>query len=130
MNMGRLEEALKEYQTFEKEYKNNSLLMGLVHGRMGYLYASLGKQSEAIKAFEQSESLTGPSVATYELARLYEATGNTAESQKKFKVVSEKLAGTAWAVEAMGKVQKIEPQPAAVSSNGGGEKEKSLPKSK
>ncbi len=75
----------------------------------------LGKQTEAIKAFEQSEAVGGPGVATIELARLYEASGNTSEALKQYKLAQEKLGGTSWGVEAMGKVQVIKssPQPAA-----------------
>ena len=39
--------------------------------------------------------LIGPGIATLELARLYEAAGNSAEAQKKYKVIADKLAGTA-----------------------------------
>lgn len=111
MSLGRNEEALKEYQTFIKEHENEKLLLGLVYQRMGYLYRELGQQAEAIKSFEKADMLTGPGVATIELARLYEASGNGPESQKRYKAVADKLPGTSWAAEAMGKVQRIEPQP-------------------
>jgi tetratricopeptide (TPR) repeat protein len=111
MNLGRTEEALKEYQGFTGEYKNDNFLLGLAYQRMGYLYSALGNQPEAIKAFERADSLSGPGAATVELARLYEASGNSQESQKKYKTIADKLAGTAWAMEAMGKVQKIESPP-------------------
>jgi tetratricopeptide (TPR) repeat protein len=111
MSLGRNEESLKEYQAFVKEHENKKLLLGLVYQRMGYVYRELGRQAEAIKSFEQADMLTGPGVATIELARLYEASGNGPESQKKYKTVADKLPGTSWAAEAMGKVRKIEPQP-------------------
>jgi hypothetical protein len=46
---------------------------------------------------------------------LYEASGNIPESQKKYKLVLDRLGGTAWAMEAMGKVQALSSvqQPAA-----------------
>jgi len=113
MNLGRYDEALKEYQTFTSKYGSDKFLLGLVSERLGYLYTALGKQAEAIKAFEQSESLVGPGVATQELAKVYEASGNNAEALKKYKLISDKLGGTSWAMEATGKVQKIAPTPAA-----------------
>jgi tetratricopeptide (TPR) repeat protein len=109
MSLGRNDEALKEYQAFVTKYSSDKFLLGLVYERMGYVNNALGKQADAVKAFEQSEYLIGAGVSTLELARLYEAAGNVAESQKKYKLISNKLAGTAWAMEAMGKVQKIEP---------------------
>jgi tetratricopeptide (TPR) repeat protein len=109
VNLDRPEEALKEYQSFVSKYSGDKLLLGLVYQRMGYVYYALGKQADAIKSFEQSESLMGPGTATVELARLYAASGNVVEAQKKYKTISEKLAGTTWGLEAAGKVQKIEP---------------------
>lgn len=115
INMGRPDEALKEYQAFVNRYPDEKFLLGLVYQRMGYASLMLGKQAEAVKAFELSEKVSGPGVATVELARLYEASGNIPESQKKYKLIMEKLAGTSWGIEAMGKVQMIAPaaQPAA-----------------
>jgi tetratricopeptide (TPR) repeat protein len=113
-DLGRNEEALKEYQAFINKYSRDSFLLGLVYDRMGYLYLSMGKRDDAVKAFELSDSLFGPGIATVELAKLYEAAGNGPESQKKYKVIADKLAGTAWAREATGKIQKIESLPASV----------------
>ncbi|MGE5173279.1 MAG: tetratricopeptide repeat protein [Betaproteobacteria bacterium] len=114
-NLGRPDEAIKAYQAFIDNYSNDKFLLGLVYQRMGYSYQGLGKMDDARKSFEQSEALLGPGVATVELARLYEAAGNKPEAEKKYKVVLEKLIGTTWAMDAMGKVQKIAPvtQPAA-----------------
>lgn len=111
VNLGRMDEALKEYGDFVKKYSGDKLLAGLVYQRMGYVYGLLGRQAEAIKAFERSEAAAGPGVATVELARLYEASGNMPEAQKKYKTAIDKLGGTAWAPEAMGKVQSISPVP-------------------
>ena len=109
VNLNRPGEALTEYQTFVAKYPDDKFLLGLVYQRMGYVYYALGKRADAVKSFEQSESLMGPGPATVELARLYEASGNVQEAQKKYKTISEKLAGTTWGIEATGKVQKIEP---------------------
>ena len=116
--LGRADEALKEYEFFIKKYSGEKALLGLVYQRMAYVYSTLGKQAEAIKAFEQAEAVGGPGVATIELARIYESSGNMAEAQKKYKVAQEKLGGTTWGIEAMGKVQVIKPgaQPAAGSA--------------
>jgi tetratricopeptide (TPR) repeat protein len=111
MNLGQTEEALKEYQTFADKYSGDKYLLSLVYQRMGYAYRGLGKQDEALKAFEKSDSLNGPGLATIELARMYEAKGNMPESQKKYKAILDDLGGTAWGMEAMGKVQKIESAP-------------------
>jgi tetratricopeptide (TPR) repeat protein len=108
-NLGRNDEALTEYQAFAAKYAGDKFLLGLVYERMGYVYSALGKQADAVKAFEQSESFIGPGVSTVELAKLYEAAGNVTGSQQKYKLIADKLAGTAWAMEAMGKVQKIAP---------------------
>jgi tetratricopeptide (TPR) repeat protein len=111
LNLGQVDEAIKEYQNFIKIYSGEKFLLGLVYQRMGSVYSGLNRQADAIQAFEQSEKLIGPGVSTIELARMYEAAGNIPESQKKYKLVLDKLAGTAWGMEAMGKVQKIEPTP-------------------
>ena len=116
MNLGRNDEALKEYQAFASRYSGDKFLLGLVSERMGYLYKALGKQADAIKAFEQADSLIGPGAPTMELAKLYEAAGDMAKSQDKYKIISEKLAGTAWGMEAMGKVQKIASVPGPASA--------------
>ncbi len=108
-NLGQADEALKEYQFFVNTYASKKYLLGLVYQRMGYVYSSLGEKAEAVKAFEQADALEGPGVATIELARLYEAAGNIPESQAKYKIVQEKLGGSAWSVEAMGKSRLVVP---------------------
>ncbi len=118
MDYGRYDEALKAYQTFVEKYANDSFLLGLVYERIGYADTGLGRQGDAIKAFLQAEKLLGPGAATLEIARLYEAAGNTAGAQQKYKEIADKLAGTPWAMEAMGKVQKISPMPAAAPKTG------------
>jgi tetratricopeptide (TPR) repeat protein len=112
--LGQPDEAIKEYQFFVSKYSGEKILLGLVYQRMGYVNGALGKQAETIKAFEQAEAVEGPGVATIELARLYETSGNMSESEKKYKLAQEKLGGTTWGIEAMGKVQVIKsaPQPA------------------
>lgn len=110
-NIGQPDEALKEYQFFINTYPGKKFLLGFVYQRMGYVYSMLGKKEEAIKAFEQSDTLGYPGVATVELARLYEASGNILESQKKYKIVQEKLGGSTWSVESMGKARLVQPAP-------------------
>jgi len=119
VNLGQADEALKEYQVFVSTYPDKKFLLGFVYQRMGYVYSMLGKQAEAIKAFEQSDALGTPGVATIELARLYEAAGNSAESQKKYKIVQEKLGGSTWSIEAMGKTQSFEPASRPVTGKEG-----------
>ncbi|HTG01439.1 MAG TPA: tetratricopeptide repeat protein [Nitrospirota bacterium] len=108
---GRADDAIKEYQEFIKQYGGEKFLLGLVYQRLGYTYAQTGKRDDSRKAFEQAEALLGPGVATMELARQYEAAGNQIEAEKKYKTVLDKLAGTSWAMEAMGKVQRFSPSP-------------------
>jgi len=104
-NLGQTEDALKAYQQFVQDYSGRKFLLGLVYQRMGYVYVALNKPAEAIKAWEQAETINGPGVATAELARLYEATGNLEEAQKKYKLIIAKLGGTTWAIDAMAKSQ-------------------------
>lgn len=120
VNLDRPEEAIKEYQSFVTKYSGDKLLLGLVYQRMGSVYYVLGKQADAVKSFEQSESLMGPGPATMELAKLYEASGNNLEAQKKYRTIAENLPGTTWGVEATSKVKNIEPVPQPLS----GKKEK------
>jgi len=103
--LGRTDEALKEYQIFVKKYSGDTLLLGFVYQRMGYAYAAIGNQAEAIKSFEQSELVGGAGLATVELARLYEREGRTEEALKKYRTVLEKLQGTQWAAEAMSRMR-------------------------
>jgi tetratricopeptide (TPR) repeat protein len=111
VNLGQPDEALKAYQLFIRDYSGNKFLLGLVYQRMGYVYEGLGRQDDARKAFEQSETLTGPGAATVELAHLADAAGNGPEAEKKYKTVLDKLAGTNWSLEAMSKVPKAAPVP-------------------
>ncbi len=105
MGLGRMDEALKEYRQVIKDHSGKKDLIGLVYQRMGYAYSALGKRDEAVKSFERSEAALGPGLATVELARLYEQAGNTAEAQKKYNVIAEKLSGTGWSEEAKKKEQ-------------------------
>lgn len=116
-DLGQTDEALKEYQSLVDSYSGDKFLLVLVYQRMGYLSSALGKQADAVKAFEQAEMLGGPGVATVELAKQYNAAGDSIKAQEKYKVVQDKLGGTSWAGEAMGKVQAIKPAPQPASGN-------------
>jgi tetratricopeptide (TPR) repeat protein len=118
VNLGRPEEALKEYSTFINKYKSQKILAGFVYQRMGYVYEGMGKSDDARKSFEQAETFLGTGVATVELARLYEMAGNQQEAEKKYKAVLEQLGGTTWAMEASSKTQKINPMPTTTSGEG------------
>ncbi|MHB8844238.1 MAG: tetratricopeptide repeat protein [Nitrospirota bacterium] len=100
VQMGQLDAAVKEYESFLKDNAGDTFMKGLVSQRLGYAYLALGKQEEAKKAFTQAESLIGTGAATLELARIYDRAGNSAEAQKRYKEISEKLPATAWASEA------------------------------
>lgn len=103
VNLGRREEALAEYQKLVKK-RGNKLIRGLAYQRIGYLLAGKGDVAEAIRAFEQADRLIGPGIAAVELARLYEKTGNVEKAQKTYRLITEKLPGTQWAIEAMAKL--------------------------
>lgn len=115
-DLGKTDEAIKGYQEFVKRYSGEKFLLGLAYQRLGYTYLQAGKPDDARKSFEQAETLLGPGVATVELARHYEAAGNQPEAEKKYKIILEKMAGTSWSREAMGKVQKIAPTPPAAGA--------------
>ena len=100
------ENAVKEYQYFTKKYSSKKFLLGMVWQRLGYAYLALGKQEEAVKAFQQAEAVQGPGLATVELAKMFERMGKKEEAQKKYTIIAEKLAGTPWAYEAMSKIPK------------------------
>jgi tetratricopeptide (TPR) repeat protein len=102
VNLKQPNEALKEYEILAKKYSHEKDLAGLAYQRMGYVYNALGKQSDAIASFEQAETMLGPGLATVELAKLYERAGNGADAQKKYKVIAEKLGGTAFAPDVQG----------------------------
>jgi tetratricopeptide (TPR) repeat protein len=104
MQMGQPEAAVKEYDVFLKDHSGDTFLSGLVYQRMGYAYLALGRQEEAKKAFTQAESLIGTGAATVELARIYDRSGNSAEAQKCYKEISEKIPSTSWASEARTKL--------------------------
>jgi tetratricopeptide (TPR) repeat protein len=99
VNLNQPNEALKEYETLAKKYSSEKDLVGLAYQRMAYVQSALGKQSDAIASFEKAEAVLGPGFATVELAKLYERAGNGAEAQKKYKVIAEKLGGSAFAPE-------------------------------
>jgi tetratricopeptide (TPR) repeat protein len=105
-NLNQPNEALKEYETLVKQYSGEKDLAGLTYQRMGYVYNALGKQSDAIASFERAEAVLGPGLATVELAKLYERAGNGADAQKKYKVIAEKLGGTAVAPDVQGAAAK------------------------
>ena len=104
VQMGQQEAAIKEYEAFINRFSSEKFLLGLVYQRMGYVYLAMGKQDEAVKAFEKAEPVTGTGPATLELARIFERAGNVREAQKRYKDISEKLPSSAWAMEARKKV--------------------------
>ena len=113
--LGDHEKAITEYEYFVKKYSGETFLLGQVYQRMGYTYGILGRQDEAVAAFERSEAIQGPGLSTVELAKLHERKGNTEKAQEKYKVIAEELPGTPWAFEAMSKLPK---ETAAVPGTG------------
>ena len=98
--MGRAQEAIEQYREVVKRSGAGNMLRAMAYQRSGYAYQSLGNREEAIKAFEQAESLRGPGMATLELAKLYALGGNKEASQKKYKVLTDNLPGTVLSDEA------------------------------
>jgi tetratricopeptide (TPR) repeat protein len=106
VNLNQPDAALKEYETLARRYSREKDLVALAYQRRGYLYGALGRQNDAISAFEKAEAVLGPGIATVELAKLYEQAGKGAEAQNKYKIISEKLGGTTLAPEAKGGAAK------------------------
>lgn len=100
MNMGQFQDAVKEYQDFIKRPSGGRNLLGLVHQRLGYALIGAGNREQAMKAFEQAETLLGTGMATSELAVLYERSGRQEDARKKYQMIADALAGTAIAQEA------------------------------
>jgi tetratricopeptide (TPR) repeat protein len=104
VHMGQPEAALKEYEAFINKYSDEKFLLGLVYQRIGYAYLAMGKQDEAVKAFDHAEAVAGTGPATLELARLYERAGKSQEALKRYKDISDNLPSSAWAMEARKKI--------------------------
>jgi tetratricopeptide (TPR) repeat protein len=102
--MGQHEQAVREYEKFTHLYGKEHFLLPFVYQRMGYAYLAMGKEAEAVKAFTMAETTGGAGPATVELARIYDREGKTADALKQYKVVSEQLSGTSWALEARTKL--------------------------
>lgn len=102
--MGKTEDALKAYQEYAQRYSGEKFVLGLVYQRMGYAYASLGKEEDSVKAFRQAETISGTGVATLELARIYEQSGKMKEAMDKYKELAEKIPATTWAMAARSKL--------------------------
>ncbi len=98
--MGRVQEAVEQYREVVKRSGAGSVLLAMAYQRMGYAYLTLGNRDESIKAFEKAESLKGPGMATFELAKIYALSGNREESQKKYKMLTDSLPGTPLSEEA------------------------------
>jgi tetratricopeptide (TPR) repeat protein len=104
VHMGQPEAALKEYEAFINKYSDEKFPLGLVYQRIGYAYLAMGKQDEAVKAFDHAEAVAGTGPATLELARLYERAGKSQEALKRYKDISDNLPSSAWAMEARKKI--------------------------
>lgn len=106
---GRMQEALELYREVVKRRGAGNILPAMAYQRMGYAYQALGNRDESIKAFEQAESLKGPGMATFELAKLYALSGNREASQKRYKMLTDSLPGTPLSEEAAKMIKKEPP---------------------
>lgn len=106
--LGRMQESVDRYREVIEGSASDDILKGMAYQRMGFAYQSMGNTDEAIKAFEKAESLKVPGVATMELARLFERSGKTEESQKKYQTIADSLPGTSLAEEAKKKIKGAE----------------------
>lgn len=103
---GRMQEALDQYREIVQHGGSGNMLLSMAYQRMGYTYHALGNREESIKAFEQAESLKGPGMATFELAKLYALSGNQEASQKKYKILTDSLPGNPLSEEAARMIKK------------------------
>lgn len=113
MSMGQPQQAITEYQDLIKRHGREKELTGLAYQRMGYAYEMLGNREESLRSFERAEALLGAGIATVELAKRYEQAGKTEESQKRYKMIADKLPGTGLSAEAKRKISASTTPPSA-----------------
>ncbi len=117
--IGQYEDAIRAYNSFIDKYSDQETILPLVYINLGSTYLDKNDYSNAIAAFRKVLSLKDALAAdraVYELARAYEASGDTAAAIEQYDSLTKNYPSSSWSQEAKVRLSKLKGDTTAVTA--------------
>lgn len=108
--LGQYDDAIKTYKTFIDKYSSGQTMLPLVYLNLGSAYIEKKDYNNAISAFRNVLSLKDSFTAdraVYEMARAYEASGDTASAIGQYEDLTKNHPASSWGQEAQARLIKL-----------------------
>jgi tetratricopeptide (TPR) repeat protein len=109
--MGKYEDAIREYERFEKKFSDNEAILPLVYQKLISAYMKSGNNEKALDAIHRlgniESGIFGDTALILE-ARYYEKTGDREKAIEKYREIFTRYPDSPWMAEANAKVSAEE----------------------
>ena len=108
--LGQYDDAIRAYNGFIDKFSEQETLLPLVYINLGSAYTGKNDYNNAMSAFRNVLSLKDSPVAdraVYELARVYEMSGDTASAIEQYENLKKTYPASSWSQEATARLSKL-----------------------
>lgn len=108
--LGQYDDAIRAYNGFIDKFSEQETLLPLVYINLGSAYTGKNDYNNAMSAFRNVLSLKDSPVAdraVYELARVYEMSGDTASAIEQYENLKKIYPASSWSQEATARLSKL-----------------------
>ena len=110
LSLGQYDDAIKVYKIFIDKFSEQDTILPLVYLNLGSAYMEKSDYNNALSAFRKVLSLNDSLVAdraVYEMARAYEASGDTASAIEQYENLAKTYSSSSWSLEAKARLSKL-----------------------
>ena len=108
--LGQFDDAIRVYKSFIDEFSEQETILPLVYINLGTAYMEKNDYSNALSVFRNVLSIKDSLVAdraVYEIARAYEASGDTVSAIEQYDNLTKTYLSSAWSQEANARLSKL-----------------------
>ncbi len=106
-NLGDYENAIKQYNLFADKFDNDYVILPLVYQKLASAYFKTAKNDKALETLANLAKINNGAFKDTALlieARHYEASGNAATAQEKYRTIISEFPNSPWSIEAATRV--------------------------
>ena len=108
--LGQYDDAIRVYKIFIDKFSEQDTILPLVYINLGSAYMEKNDYNNALSAFRKVLSLKDSLVAdraVYQMARAYEASGDTASAIEQYDNLTKTYSSSSWSQEAKARLSKL-----------------------